>query len=98
MPDPFSVLGVPPDAGDEAIRRRYLELAREFPPEQHPERFAKIRAAYERIKDLDGRVRYRLFETGREDTIEAIIEEAACRTPRRRVGLRALLAVAIPPG
>ena len=98
MADPFSVLGVPPDDDDEAIRRRYLELTREFPPEQHPDRFAKIRAAYEKVKDLDGRVRYRLFETGREDTIESIIEEAACRTPRRRVGLRALLAAAIPPG
>lgn len=96
MADPFTVLGVPPEAGDDAIRRRYLELTREFPPEQHPERFAKIRAAYERVKDLDGRVRYRLFETGREDTIEAIIEEAACRTPRRRVGLRALLAATTP--
>ena len=97
MPDPYTVLGLPPDADDEAIRRRYLELTREFPPEQHPDRFAKIRAAYEKIKDLDGRVRYRLFETGREDTIEAIIEEAACQTPRRRVGLRALLAAASPP-
>lgn len=96
MADPFTILGLPPDAGDEAIRRRYLELAREFPPEQHPERFAKIRAAYERVKDLDARVRYRLFETGREDTIEAIIEEAACRTPRRRTGLRALLAATTP--
>ena len=98
MADPFTVLGVPPDATDEAIRRRYLELTREFPPEQHPDRFAKIRAAYEKVKDLDGRVRYRLFDAGREDTIEALIEEAACRTPRRRVGLRALMAAVIPPG
>ena len=30
---------------DETIRRRYLELVREFPPERHPTRFAAIRAA-----------------------------------------------------
>lgn len=96
MPDPYTVLGIPPDADDEAIRNRYLELARQFPPEQHPERFATVRAAYEKVKDLDGRVRYRLFEAGREDTIEAIIEEAACRVPRKRVGLQALLTLAIP--
>jgi DnaJ-class molecular chaperone len=97
MPDPYTVLGIPADAADEAIRKRYLELARQFPPEQHPERFAAVRAAYEKVKDLDSRVRYRLFEVGREDTIEAIIEEAACRVPRKRVGLQALVTAAIPP-
>jgi len=97
MPDPYTVLGVPPDADDEAIRRRYLELTREFTPEHHPERFATVRGAYERVKDLDRRVQYRLFEAGKDDTIEAIIEEAACRTPRRRAGLRAILAAVLPP-
>jgi curved DNA-binding protein CbpA len=97
MPDPFETLGVPPAADDEAIRQRYLELAREFTPEQHPGRFAAVRAAYEAIKDLDGRTRYRLFEAGKDDTIDALIEEAACRTPRRRVGLRGLLAAVLPP-
>lgn len=96
MPDPYTTLGVPPDADDDAIRRRYLELAREFTPEQHPERFAAIRGAYEKVKDIDARVRHRLFENGRDDTIESIIEEAACRAPRRRVSLQALLA-ALPP-
>lgn len=93
MADPYTVLGVQQDADDDAIRKRYLDLTREFTPEHHPERFAEIRAAYERVKDLDSRVRYRLFDDGKEDTIEAIIEEAACRTPRRRTGLRALLSV-----
>jgi DnaJ-class molecular chaperone len=99
MPDPYTVLGVDPGADDDAIRRRYLELAREFPPEHHPDRFAAIRAAYESVKDLDARVRHRLFDAGREDTIEAIITEAACRTPRRRFGLSTLLTgSAKPPG
>jgi curved DNA-binding protein CbpA len=97
MPDPYSVLGIAPDADDEAIRKRYLELAREFPPEQHPERFAAVRAAYEKVKDLDGRVRHRLFEAGKDDTIEAITEAAACQTPRRRIGLQALISAAMPP-
>jgi curved DNA-binding protein CbpA len=92
MPDPYTVLGVAPDADDEAIRRRYLELIREFPPEHHGERFSVIRAAYEKVKDIDARVRYRLFDAGREDTIESIIEEVACRTPRRRISLKELMA------
>jgi curved DNA-binding protein CbpA len=94
MPDPYTVLGVPADADDDAIRRRYLELARTFTPEQHPEKFAAVRAAYERVKTLDARAAYRLFEAGKEDTIDALIEEAACRTPRPRVTLSALIAAA----
>ena len=98
MPDPYTVLGVPPDATDEVIRRRYLELARAFPPEHAPEGFAVIRAAFEAVKDLDARARYRLFDAGADDTIEAIITEAACRTPRRRFGLKSLLDATGPPG
>jgi curved DNA-binding protein CbpA len=89
--DPYHVLGVPDDADDETIRRRYLELVREFPPERSPEEFAAVRAAYERLKDLDARVRHRLFEQGKRDGIDELIEELACRTPRRRYGLQALL-------
>jgi len=97
MADPYTVLGVATDADDEAIRGRYLVLAREFAPEHHPERFAAIRAAYEKIKTLENRVRHRLFETGKDDPIESIIEEAAWRTPRQRLGLRAIIAAVLPP-
>lgn len=96
MADPYTVLEVSPDAADETIRQRYLELARRFPPEQNPERFAAVRAAYEKVKDLNSRAMFRLFEAGWDDTIDAIIEEAACRTPRRRIGLQDLLNVAFP--
>jgi curved DNA-binding protein CbpA len=96
MNDPHGVLGVADDADDETIRRRYLELVREFPPERHPEKFAGVRAAYERLKDLDARVRHRLFEQGKRDGIEDLIEEMACRTPRRRFGLPALLQMQRP--
>ncbi|MFO0847494.1 MAG: J domain-containing protein [Gemmataceae bacterium] len=94
MPTPYDILGLPPDAPDEAIRQRYLQLTREFPPEQHPQRFAAVRAAYEKIKDIDARVRYRLFDAGADDSVDAIIEEAACPTPRRRFGLSQLLMAA----
>lgn len=92
MNDPYAELGVPVGADDEAVRRRYLELVRQFPPEQHPERFAAIRAAYERLKDLDSRARLRLFEQGRHDSIDALIEEIGCQTPRPRFHLKDLLA------
>ena len=97
MTDPYSVLGVAMEADDETIRRRYLELVKEFPPEQHPARFTLIRAAYEQLKDVDARVRNRLFEQGKHGGIEDLIEEIACRTPRRRFGLQSLLAMQKQP-
>jgi curved DNA-binding protein CbpA len=93
MVDPYSTLGIADDADDESIRRRYLELVRQFPPEQHPERFAAVRAAYERLKDINARVRHRLFEQGKRDGIEELIEEISCRMPRRRYGLQSLLSM-----
>jgi curved DNA-binding protein CbpA len=97
MDDPHLVLGVAADADDDTIRRRYLELVRQYSPEHHPVKFAAIRAAYERLRDRNARVRYRLFEAGRKETIEAIVEEIACRSSRRRVSLKTLLSVLAKP-
>ena len=97
MDDPYEVLGLSPDSDDEAIRRRYLELVRQFSPEHHPEKFAAVRAAYESLRDLNTRLRYRLFEAGKNESVEAIIEEITCRTPRRRVSLPTLLSAVLKP-
>ena len=96
MPDPYTVLGIPADADDTAIRKRYLELTVQFPPEQHPEKFAAVRAAYEKVRTLDARAKYHLFERGTEDTVEAIIEDAECTTPRPRPSLEQLLKSVFP--
>src|SRR6516225_10117090 len=97
MTDAYAVLGLPADSDDETIRRRYLELVRQFPPERHPERFAAIRRAYESLRDLDTRLRHRLFEAGRSESIEALIEETVCQSPRRRLSLQTLLTVLPKP-
>jgi curved DNA-binding protein CbpA len=97
MSDPYEELGLPSDSDDEAIRRRYLELVRQFPPEHHPQRFAAIRAAYDRLRDLDTRLRQRLFEVGKHDSLDAILETLLCRTPRRRLSLKTLLSVQRKP-
>lgn len=92
MDDPYAVLGLSPDSDDAHIRRRYLELVRQFSPEQAPEKFSTIREAYDSLKDLNTRLHYRLFEAGKRDSIEAIVEELSCRSARRRVSLKMLLA------
>ena len=91
MNDPYAVLGVDESADDETIRRRYLELVRQFTPERSPAKFSAVREAYEYLKDLDSRVRLRLFEQGRLDSIEAIIEDLGCQTQRPRYRLKDLL-------
>jgi curved DNA-binding protein CbpA len=97
MTDPFETLGLPVDSDDAAIRRRYLELVKQYSPERHPEKFAGIRQAYESLKDLDTRLRYRLFEAGKHESIEALIEELQCKTARRRLSLSTLLSVVQKP-
>jgi curved DNA-binding protein CbpA len=97
MTDPYAVLGLPADSDDESIRRRYLELVHQFSPEHHPERFAAVRAAYEQLRDLDTRLRFRLFEAGQKDTVDALVEELACRKARRRLSLKALLSIVRKP-
>ena len=91
MIDPYAVLGLPADAEDETIRRRYLELVKQFSPERHPEKFAEVRRAYEKLRDLETRLKHRLFEAGKTDSIDAILEDLSCRTSRRRLTLQALL-------
>jgi curved DNA-binding protein CbpA len=93
MSDPYAVLGLAGDSDDDTIRRRYLQLVREFSPERHPEKFAAVRQAYESLRDLSTRLRYRLFEAGKNESVEAIIQELACRTSRRRVSLQTLLSL-----
>ena len=91
MIDAYTILGVSDDSDDATIRRRYLELVRQFPPEHHPHKFAEVRAAYEQIKDLNTRLRHRLFEAGKSESLDAIIEELTCRSQRRRLSLKELL-------
>jgi curved DNA-binding protein CbpA len=91
MIDPYEVLGLPSDSDDETIRRRYLELVKQYPPGQQGNRFSQIRAAYERLRDLKTRVKYRLFEAGENESIDKVIEELKCLKVRRRVSLRMLL-------
>jgi curved DNA-binding protein CbpA len=96
MSDPYEVLDLAADSDDETIRRRYLELVRQCPPERSPEKFAAIRQAYESLRDLTTRLRYRLFEAGKKESVEALVQELACRSHRRRVSLQTLLMTVDP--
>ncbi len=97
MADPYQVLGLDANSDDVAIRKRYLELVKQFTPEHHPEKFAAVRAAYESLRDLTTRVRHRLFEAGKNESLDALIEEVECPKQRRRVSLQNLLMLVRKP-
>jgi curved DNA-binding protein CbpA len=63
MNDPFSILGVDENAGDDEIKRRYLALVRAFPPDREPQRFQEYRRAFEALQDRRRRLQVRLLET-----------------------------------
>ncbi len=59
--NPYKVIGLPSTASDGEIRRAYFKLVREYPPEQSPVQFKRIRAAYEVLRDPIQRVEWDLF-------------------------------------
>ena len=75
--DYYEVLGVPRDADQDAIRRAYRKLARQFHPDLNSdtdaeERFKELGEAYEVLSDPDKRERYdRLGANWRQQEQEA---------------------------
>ncbi len=61
--NPFTTLGVDENAGDDEIRRRYLELVRAWPPDREPEKFQALRQAYEAVSGPRQRLEWKLLHT-----------------------------------
>ena len=54
--DPYDVLGLPRTATATEIKQAYVALVRTYPPEREPAKFKQVRAAYERLRDLEQRI------------------------------------------
>jgi curved DNA-binding protein CbpA len=94
MTDPYEILGLPREADLAEIRKRYLELVREFPPDRAPERFAAIRAAYDEVRDPVHRVSTLLFGIKSADSLDALNADLRARLRAARIPLKTLLALA----
>ena len=93
----YLVLGLPPSATGEEIRRRYLELVRTHrvgQDRQDPQRLQQITAAYEALKDDRARVKTALFGMAAYGDFELALDALVQARPARREtpGLQALLA------
>ena len=94
MTDSRAVLGVTPDADEQTIRKRYLTLVREYPPDRAPERFKEIRAAYEHLSNPVERWQDELFASRSEETVEAIAGELRQQLGGTRIPVDVLLSLA----
>lgn len=59
--DPYAVLGLQRGATLREIKRAYFSLVREYPPEEEPDSFKIIRAAYEQLRNPDVKSETDLF-------------------------------------
>jgi hypothetical protein len=94
MTDPFLTLGLSADADEASVRRRYLELVRENPPEKCPERFAEIREAYEQLRDPVTMLRGEIFRLRSQESLDDIITDLRSRVRSARIPTETLLSLA----
>ncbi len=59
--DPYAVLGLVRGAPPREIKRAYFDLVRQYPPEERPDAFKLIRAAYEKLRTADVKAETDLF-------------------------------------
>jgi len=91
--DPLETLGLPREADQATIRKRYLELVRQNPPDRAPQRFAEIRAAYDELRDPVRRLEQRILSNQSTDSVQQILADVRTKLRSRRIPMKTLLAL-----
>lgn len=94
MTDPYRILGVSVTADNEAIRAAYLAKIRDCPPERDCQRFEQVRAAYESIATIRGRLSHALFDKS-IPTPDDVLDAVNADFQPQRIGERRLRRVLI---
>jgi curved DNA-binding protein CbpA len=89
--DPYQLLGIPLEAGDDEIRAAYLRKVKEYPPDRAPREFEKVRDAYELLRDPGRRTRHLLVSADPKQPLAGLLEGRAAE--RRFTGPEPWLAV-----
>ena len=87
----YYTLGLSPDCTEEELRKRYLELVRQFPPETHGEKFSRIHEAYEKLKNPLESIQEMFFSLELDDSIEQIITDVLDDIRHERLPTQVLL-------
>ncbi len=67
--EPFELLGVPSQTDERTLKRAYTQLIRRYKPENFPEQFQLIRAAYEQAQaQLEFQIRFQQHFSDEEQT------------------------------
>lgn len=96
MDDPWVVLGVAPDASEEEIRQRYLELVRKHPPERDAQEFTRVRAAYDQVRDPIHSLERRLFGERITVTFDELLNRSRPDIRQQRIPVDILLTLGDP--
>jgi curved DNA-binding protein CbpA len=59
--DPYQVLGITRQATADAIKKAYFTKVREFPPENNPDQFKRVRTAYDALRTPEAKAATDLF-------------------------------------
>ncbi|MDA1015343.1 MAG: DnaJ domain-containing protein [Planctomycetota bacterium] len=97
MRKPEDVLGLDANANEATVRRRYLELVRQFPPDREPERFRDIRQAYDQLRDPLRKMQSQLFGFVEGEDLNDIIGDLRKELRTARFDTEALLRLAYAP-
>lgn len=89
--DPWAVLDLAVDATDAQIRDAYLRQVREHPPDRAPERFERVRDAYEELRDPRRRCQRMILSADPEAPLTSLLGDD--NSGRRFVGPEPWLAV-----
>ena len=94
MADPYKIIGVPQGADQGALRQRYLELVRQYPPEKCPQQFAEIREAYDDLRNPEARVYRLIFNSDTGESLDEIIADVRGHVQSTRIPTETLLFIA----
>ena len=80
--DAYALLGITVGASAEQVRQAYLQLVKQFPPDQEPEKFRAIHSAYQMLGDPLIQAEAILNQAATPPNLMQVIESAAKTKPR----------------
>ena len=92
--DPYAILGLPRGCDESDVRRRYLDLVRQFPPDRARNVSPRFAGPIEKLRDPVVRLRSKLFDLESSGTIVDLMNDVRRRVRIDRLPTSILLSLA----